>query len=52
MIKYKYENEEIFTMTKEGYCEACKGSMYMDETGCYEDCDGFYEAYQEILKEE
>jgi len=52
MSKYIYEDEVAFTMTKEGYCEACKGSWYMDDSGCYEECEGFYEAYQELLKEE
>jgi len=51
MAKYKYENDEAFQMTKEGVCEGCKGSFYMSDSGCYEDCEGFYKEYQECVAE-
>ena len=35
------EEEELHQYLKDHYCEACKGRFYMDETGCYENCEGY-----------
>jgi hypothetical protein len=37
---------------REAYCEACKGRFNMQDTRCWEDCRGFWEALREIKEEE
>ena len=42
--------EEIELM-KGGYCEGCKGVLFIHETGCYEKCSGFINKLKNIRKE-
>lgn len=51
MKQQEFEDDAAFQMTKEGYCEACKGSHYMEDSGCYEDCDGFIKEYWSIVRQ-
>lgn len=37
----KHIEPEVFSLLCEQHCEACKGQRFMNETGCYESCDGF-----------
>ena len=46
-----FTDYETFKICREGYCEACKGSHYADETLCYEDCEGFQDDYDETMKD-
>jgi len=43
-------DEEIELM-KGGYCEGCKGVLFIHETGCYEKCSGFINKLKNIRKE-
>jgi len=51
MKKIDFDNDEAFQMTKEGFCEACKGQFYMVDAGCYESCEGFIEDYLETVEQ-
>lgn len=50
MITQEMKDEAIELMKME-YCEGCKGQFYVNESGCWETCEGFQEDLAETLKE-
>ena len=44
--------EEEIEELKDIHCEACKGRWTVDETGCYNTCEGFAEALQDLRCED
>jgi len=38
-------------LIKESVCDGCKGLFYLHETGCYETCEAFQEALEELRRE-
>lgn len=44
--------EEELQLLKDNYCEACKGVSWMEDTDCYEECEGFAEELAELRIEE
>ena len=45
----EFLDDEIFQIVREGFCEGCKGSFYAEDSGCYEDCEGFIEDYDSCV---
>lgn len=43
---------EELQLLKDNYCEACKGMWWMEDTGCYETCEGFADELAELRAEE
>ncbi len=47
----QFEDDEVFSNTRQSCCDGCKGSLYADESGCYEDCESFIREYDECRAE-
>jgi hypothetical protein len=47
----EFLDDEIFQICRVEYCDGCKGSFYACETGCYEDCEGFQDDYDSVVKD-
>jgi hypothetical protein len=45
----EFTDDEAFQCTRQSCCDGCKGSYYADESGCYEDCEGFQKEYDECV---